>query len=262
MTLPALPVRFDYLRAVGRCPAFAKLKMELDAQGLSDETAAMQRGSAVHALLFETAKVTSYPGAVRRGKEWDAFQAENGGALILTKAEHDKAAAMAEAVRRHKEAVRLLEGTREKTINFKINGRDCRCTPDVAVYDSRAVELKTTFSADPVRFQSHALRLGYHGQLSWQLNAIKAAGLGQPKEAYIVAVESSPPYPVTVLRLTSRALEQGERLWRLWFERFQVCEQSGYWPAYAESVVDLDVPDDVELTFSDEALEAAGAPPF
>ncbi|HYF25325.1 MAG TPA: hypothetical protein VD931_06265, partial [Baekduia sp.] len=63
-------------------------------------------------------------------------------------------------------------------------------------------------------------------------------------------------------RLTSRALEQGERLWRLWFERFQVCEQSGYWPAYAESVVDLDVPDDVELTFSDEALEAAGAPPF
>jgi hypothetical protein len=73
----------------------------------------------------------------------------------------------------------------------------------------------------------------------------------KPLAAYVVAVESTPPFPVTVMRLTDRALDQGERLCTSWMETLLNCEASNFWPPYAQSIVPLDVPDDPEIEFSD-----------
>lgn len=216
----------------------------------------MQRGTAVHALLFGTRKVIGYPGATRRGKEYDAFVAANPDTEILTASEHAKAQDMAEAVRSCKLAEPWLQGEAEKTLLFKWMGLDCRATPDVRG-DGFLTELKTSVSSDPLRFQWHALRMHYHAQLRWQEYAV-----GTPvRDHMIVCVESVAPYPVTVFRVEPRALEAADKLLVLWAERLKNCEQSQSFPPYAQSIVPLDVPnDDEEIVFNDDGslnLEAA-----
>ncbi len=219
-----------------------------------EPTAAMERGSATHSLVLGGPKVIAYQGAVRRGKEWEAFEARHPDKLILTAKDYDIARRMADAVRAHPEAMRVLTGTCEKTLFWEMQGRKCRATPD-CVGDGFVTELKTARTSDPVRFAWQAAKMGYLAQCSWYETAIEMVHGKRPKDFYIVAVESSEPYPVTVLQLTPRARLQGEKMWRGWFERLRACEESGHFPAYCEAIVPLDVPDDdeLELTFGEAA---------
>ena len=242
-------LRFHHLKAAGRsgAHAFSAITGEQD-----PDTVAIERGSAFHSVVLETGRVLAYPGKVRRGKEWDAFETENIGSEILTATEYEKVMRMAEAVHKSRDAVDLLTGVRETMVEWRIFDQQCRGTPDVR-NDSRVVELKSCAVAEPMRFTGQALRMGYHAQLAWYLDGVLASGLGKPKDAFIVAVESAPPFPVTALRLTERAIEKGRGLYHLWLERFMGCERSGEWPGYVQSIIDLDVPDEVELDFGEAA---------
>jgi hypothetical protein len=237
------PIRFSHLRAYGRSGAHGKHARA----GGSDETAAMEKGTAVHALIFGNRKVIGYPGTVRRGKEFDAFAAEHVDAEILTMTAYDESRRIADAVLSSELAAPLLKGVVEQTIRFTWMGEQCRSTPDVRG-STFLTELKTTQSADPERFFWHSLRYHYHAQMRMQQIACMAK-----LDCYVVAIESSAPYPVTVLRFTDRALEQGEKLLMLWMERLRNCEQSRHWSPYVDSIVDLDVPEDEpELVFTGE----------
>ncbi len=115
---------------------------------------------------------------------------------------------------------------------------------------SFVTELKTCAVGQPDRFAYNALKYGYHAQIAFYMEACRSAGLCDPTDAYIVAVESSAPYVVTTLKLTERAIEHGARLYRIWFERLLSCEKANEWPGYCQSIVALDAPeDDVELIF-------------
>lgn len=251
-----IPVRFHHLRAMGLSPAHAKALIDGDE---ATATGSMRMGSGTHAMCFRTHPVVEYLG-VRRGKAWEEFQAEHVGSLILTTAEYERSLRMYEAVQAHELGAGLLSdgngNVRETSIYWNLSGRECRGTPDVANYATRVVELKTTVSADPVRFARQSMRFAYHASLAWYLDGIAATGRGTPSSAYVVAVESAAPYPVTVLKLTERAIEKGRALYRLWFEQLINCERSGSWPGYAQGVVDLDIPDDFELSYGDD-IEAA-----
>ena len=107
------------------------------------------------------------------------------------------------------------------------------------------VELKTARTANPDWFRRDALRMAYHAQLAWYADGLRAARLADVHHAFVVAVESAPPFPVVVFELTPEALEHGRKLCRLWLEQLLVCEQSDHWPGYAQSVVPLDV--DIDL---------------
>ena len=254
MSRPDLEIRFSHLKLAGtKSPAH--LRALLDGAE-EDPTYAMERGSATHAILFGTSRVTSYPGAVRRGKEWEAFEKENADAIILTRNDHEKALRMADALRKHAGAMDILAGQLETTLRWTDCGIRRRCTPDAVVPGSHAAELKTCATADPARFTWQAIRYGYHAQLADQLAGIRTVGtLGTVTDAYIVAIEATEPHPITILKLTPRALEQGAKLARLWFERVATCLATEQWPPYAQDVVELNVPDDDELKieFSDAA---------
>jgi hypothetical protein len=220
----------------------------------------MERGSGIHAVMFSTHQVIGYPGKVRNGKEWDAFKEKHAGAKILTMREYDKVCRMAESLYGHAGAMSLLfpkdpalqAGTRhEKTLYFKYMGRDARATPD-SLNPVALAELKSSKTSEPERFMRHAQRMHYHAQLAFYREAVRICGLGTPRESYVVAVESSAPHPVTVLRLTDRTLEQGERACRLWFERLRACEEAGAWPPYVQSVVDWDIEEELELEYADD----------
>lgn len=238
------PVHFSRLRLIARSPAHY-------AYATAEETPSLERGTAVHALVFETQRIVSWEeGRPRRGKDYDKFVADNPNALILTHVEGQKALAMAEAVRRCREAMRVLDGTRETLREWDLGGRACAGTPDV-VSRQFVTELKTTVSSHPERFAWQSLRMAYHAQLAWYLDGVMKGGQLAPENAYVVAVESTAPFPVTVFRVSNRAIEEGRKLYRLWWEQLMNCERSDEWPAYAQSVLELDIPGDVALDFGD-----------
>lgn len=240
------PVRFSHLRAYGRSPMHGHHARTVDSVQTSD----MQRGTAVHAILFGTRKVIGYPGAVRRGKEYDAFVAAHPDHEILTATEYDKALRMSEAVHEHETAYKLLHGTQEKTLLFKWMGLECRATPDNRGAGF-VTELKTSSSADPMRFLWHAKRMAYHAQLRFQEYACQEHG-EKIEDHFIVCIESEVPHPVTVFHVEPEALEEADRMLISWAETLKNCEASNTFPGYTQSIVPLVWPKDEELMFAEE----------
>jgi hypothetical protein len=247
--LPVLtdPVRFSHLKRMAQSPLHYRHSVEEQ----REDARHLRLGRTLHCILMGGKELAVYPGAVRRGKEWDKFAAAHVGCEIILAADYEVAEAMAGEVQKNRDAMDLLTGIKEKRIEWTYLGRRCAGTPDA--HADAIVELKTGRTSEPGRFVRDGIWYGYHAQLWWYRNGVISSGVGKPQSAYVVAVESSPPYPVTVLRLTQRALDQGERLCRLWMERLLACEAAGEWPGYVQGIVDFDVPeDDLGLVFADD----------
>ena len=277
------PIRFHHLKAMALSPAHCRYALDLserDEQG--ESTPAMQRGTATHAMLFGTVRVMTAPedaprkpSSVQRNAKkpspatidaiawWDAFERESAGAIVMPAAQYDTCARMADAVRAEPRAAEMLHGaTVEESILFNRDGLECRTTPDIRGLDFEC-ELKTTKSSQPEQFVWQSKRMLYHAQHAWHLAGMRGNGLLRgPGHAYTIAVEATAPYVVTVFRIDPHALEIGERCTRLWFERVKSCIESGQWPGYAQSVVDLDVPEDLDelaLSYEGDDTEADAA---
>jgi PDDEXK-like domain of unknown function (DUF3799) len=241
------PVRFSHLKNMGRSPAHYKASL-----GGRPDTLAMRIGRIVDVTLLGGPPLAVWEGT-RRGAAWEQFQERHlaSGAEIVTASEYESAEPLIEAVRNHEHAMHLLgSGIPKKRIFWNWLGRACSGEPDVA--GKYLVDLKTARCSEPGRFSKQAMWLSYHAQLAWYRNGLLLSGAEPPAQVFIVAVETSEPYPVTVFELTARAIEQGERLCRLWMERLLSCEATNEWPAYVQCAVDLDVPDELELTFGDD----------
>jgi hypothetical protein len=250
------PVRFSRLKLIARSPLHY-------AAATVEETMAMEVGSAVHSLVLGGKLVVQYVGepdeatgeikkVVRRGKAWEAFRAEHAGDLILTAGEYQAARAIADAVLANPLAAAALDGQREVERAWQFGRRACGGRIDCVTADG-VTELKVSNTADPARFVWHALRMGWLSQLAWYLDGLAAGGT-MLEHARIVAVEPKPPYAVTVFKLSAATLDQARRTYRSWFERLLVCEATDEWPPYAQSEVELDVPDnDVSLDFGEDA---------
>ncbi len=227
-----------------------------------EPSAALRIGTAVHAAVLGGAPVVRYDGT-RRGKAWDDFEASHPGATILTATEYDTAQACRNAIWYNGEAFKhcgLGIGINERLIEWDFNGVPFRSTPDRYYGPSDAatlVELKTTRSAQPAKFLRDATSRHYHAQLGVYRAALASVGVTVAK-ALIVAVETVPPYNVTVLELTDRALDVGYRTACGWLEQYKVCEASGEWPGYVQGPVTFDIEPEMDLDFSgiDDAEEA------
>jgi hypothetical protein len=251
-------LRFHHLKAMGQ----SALHCRESFQDERSDSLAMRIGSGVHALLLgKPTAVFDQPAkkgkgkAPRNGAAWQEFQERHRGCVILTPKEMKRAGAVSSSIEQHEAARRLLLSDnviREQTIEWDWLGRACRSTPDARSAYS-LVDLKTTRCAEPQRFSWEARQRGYHAQLAFYRLAIESKVGIAPLDCHLVAVESLPPYAVTVFRLTSRAIERGEALCRGWMERFLVCEAANQWPSYADEPVEMDVPDDdLDLVFDDD----------
>jgi hypothetical protein len=259
--LLAQPVRFSTLKWMAESPAHYRANVRTEARHL-------ELGSATDALLLGTSEVIAYQGKQRRGKDWEEFKAMNAGRLIVTKKEMALAEGMRDSVLACPDAVRLLKGRHQEEIFWKYLGRDCVSHLDCASEDGVYVtELKTAQTSNPSKFRWQAFKFAYHAQLAFYRLAKEYQTGTKPRAAYIVVVGSKAPHITVVMKVTEHALELGERLVRTWFETLLNCENANEWPGYAQSIVDLDAPDDVEMDFDlneimpmpggEEASEAA-----
>lgn len=258
-----VPVRFSNLKMMSKSP----MHYWQAVQRGWDPSLSQRVGTGTHALLFNQ-PWTVWTGSgngkkpVRNGGPWDAFRRANADKCIMSIGEYRKSRAISEAIKRKERAMELLTGTgtvREQQVAWKCLDRNCSSRPDVRA-PGYVVDLKTDKCAEPSRFARTGRWYGYHAQLAFYLDAVVASGLGTPDKAYIVVVESAPPYPVTVLRLTERAIDIGRRMCRLWLEQVLACEDEEYWPGYLESDAEFDIPDEegLELNIGGETVRLGG----
>jgi PDDEXK-like domain of unknown function (DUF3799) len=258
---PGCPhLHFSTLKHFGRSPAHYHYYAE---HGM-EPTYAMHLGTAIHNLVLENGdSIVLFDGKSRRGKAWDAFVAEqNPDSIILTEAEHDTATMAARSLGSHRGAIGLLHGLKEQRIEWTLNGRPCRGTVDAV--NGNMVELKSTNDARPEFFSRLAMRLYYFAQLAWYIDGYNRDVVVNPvghvnavDRAFIVAVETSPPFVVQTFELTPNALDFGRKQYRLWLEGLAVCEASGEWPGYVQADVPLDSPEEFALQFDGELVEVA-----
>lgn len=245
------PVRFSELKHIARSPAHYQYALR---HGRRDSIS-MRIGRIVDAALLGGREPLVWDGT-RRTKAYDAFEEQNPGADIVTMAEVEMARPVIDALVARQDVMDLLNsGVKQKRLHWEWLGRPCTGQPDV--HGRLLVDLKTARCSEPGRFTRQGTWLAYHAQLAWYRMGMVASGLQPPGQVLLVAVETEPPYPVTVLSVTERALDQGERLCRSWMERLIACEAVNHWPGYVESVVDFDVPDELDLDFGGDDEEAA-----
>lgn len=235
------PIRYSHLRAISRSPLHYRHACE----GYRDPTPAMRLGTIVHGLVLGGDGAPVIYEGERRGKAWKDFEAAHAGREIVTSNEVARAVPVADAVMADRVAGPLLraEGARrEETLSWSMDGLPCQGTPDSFDPETGVLlDLKTCADASPRKFASHAWSYSYHAQLAWYANALTLAG-HTVRECLLVAVETSAPFGVTVHRMSPRALEEGTRAWRAWWEQLRICITADQWPGYSESICTLDVP--------------------
>lgn len=215
---------------------------------------AFRIGSAIHYLLLGDPGKIGVIDARRGTKTWASSEAslrEEGCVELLNPRENALVRSLFGAIQRNEIAMRLLfDGTIIETrIDWTFNGKATRSTPDARRPRGHVVDLKSTVCAEPEAFMRHGGRLFYHAQAALYLDAIETLD-ARPEEAYVIAVEKSPPFPVSVFRFHERTLERGAKLCRAWIERLVACETTNEWPEYLLDVGTFDLGgDDLELEF-------------
>lgn len=237
-------------------------------------TTSKGKGSATHSVLLGGKRVVVYEGGARNPKfeKYQEFVAANENALIVIPSEARDVIGMRRSIEAHPRALAILEGEREKLIEWDVMGRKCAGTPDnvrlglpamnfrgrqyVACDGKVGAELKTSKTSAPWSFPWEAKRYGYAGQCSWYKNGIEqclAYAPGEVSDYFVVVVESTEPWPVTIFHYEERALNQARMEWRGWMDRLLECERTGQFPAYTDDDVSLGLDDDLDLDWdSDE----------
>lgn len=230
---------------------------------------AMVLGTAAHCATLEPerfgAEFAVYGGAVRRGKEWDAFSADAQvrGLTVITADERDTALAIAAAVRACPEAMKYLAtGHPEVSMEWTRNGHKCRGRVDwLTTLDGAdvVVGLKTSRDCRPREFGRQSADLAYHWQWAFYKDGFEAITGRTPYMVEIV-VESAAPHAVAVYIIGEAVMTQGRDEYEAALEELAECRASGVWPGPVQGEQELVLPDwaygegyEVELKFGEES---------
>ena len=220
-----------------------------------ESTRVMRIGTLVDRLVFGGELPPIWYGEKRQGNEWKAFALRHAGKDICTQAELDEARPIAAAVKEDPLAQEYLAGSPQVPLRWTMMGVECATRGVDLVGAGFIVDLKVTATTEPERWKWHARRMLYLAQLAFYREGCRQMGIDTSKGLFLCGVEAAAPHPVTVLRLSERALAEGEKCIHLWLEQLRACEASGKWPGYCQSVIELDTDGDVELVGLEDADE-------
>lgn len=169
-----------------------------------EPTDAMKLGTALHMKtlqpqLFESSYAV-IPASIKqkRGKEWDAFQAENEGKEYIKLAQFQQINGMSHALVNSIGCKQVFEQTpysdREVVLLSEINGVPVKSKVDMVCEKFGFVaDVKTASDASPDAFMRQASELGYDVQAAFYLMNAEECGLNVDKFGFFV-VETEPPY--------------------------------------------------------------------
>lgn len=197
-------------------------------------------GHAAHKLVLgKGADIIEVDAPDWRSKEAREIRATacNGVAPMLTH-ELAKARAMAEAVKAHPLAGPLFdEGHPELSIYHtdEATGVRLRGRLDwLRLYNERhlIIDFKTSVTAHPGEFIRRAADYGYHQQVAWYLDLVRAAVPNSDPTFWFVIVEKDAPYLVSVMELDDPSIAEGRRLNREAITTYAECMRTDTWPGY------------------------------
>ena len=228
------------------CPA--RFKWERDNR--QEPKRAFDFGKLAHTLILgegsDIVMVDADNWLTKAAKEQRAAAYE-AGAIPVLRDDYEAAHRMRLSVFAHDTAAALFrEGQAELSGFFtdEPTGTALRFRPDfMTELDGRVtcVDLKTTISADPAEFTRSVAKWGYHAQAQWYLQGLAEHGEEDARFLF-VAVEKTPPYPVSVIELDQEALREGQRLNRNAIDLFAECVRTDTWPAYGHNIHTVSLP--------------------
>ena len=210
----------------------------------AEPTPALIFGQIVHKLVLEREDfLTDFavaPGSDKRSKlgkeEWETFQATLNGRTVVSTADFLRASEMADAVRAHPLAAKLLAG-RHETPHFWTDpdtGEECKCRTDAeTVIDGQLwiVDYKTTQDASTEGFQREANKYGYDFQAAMYCEGVQAETGQTPRFAF-VAQEKAPPYAINIFVADEEFVARGYDIYRELLGLYHECRTTGNWFGY------------------------------
>lgn len=179
----------------------------------------------------------------RRGKAWDAWEAEHDGEVILSDAEWSSVLWMRQRLRHHGTAYRRLfcGGKPEVSIVGKCvhTGLEVRTRLDFLVdleESTLITDLKTTRDAAPSIWNKQCVGDMLHVQAAIQIGL--ASHLYDKIDYAFAAVDKAAPHRPEVFHLEPELLEVGVEDYRKIMEDFERCASTGMWfhQGFGESV--------------------------
>jgi hypothetical protein len=232
----------------------AHAKAILDGRVTFDSDA-MTLGTAVHQLLLRDDRVDilefdSYRKAEAQEKrDWS----RSIGRVPILRPRFDEAREIAQHVNGQMLELGITptpftKGSAEVVIRWDDpSGARCRALLDWLHDDLSVIDdLKTTSDASPRKFARHIFNMGYDVQAAFYVRAVRL-GTKMPDDFPFprfrwVVVETKPPYPISVHTLTERAMASAQVKVDTAIQLWNECMASGVWPAYPNSVQEVDIP--------------------
>lgn len=167
---------------------------------------------------------------------------------------------MAVALRKHPWASRLLTpgaGKPEQALFWRDGSMWKRCLIDwlrtpIPGHRLRIVEYKTCNKADNDSISNAIYDHGYHQQLEWQLEGIRALKLCDNPEGIFIFQEKKPPYLVNVVDLDYPTQMIGRRRNYEATITYKECMASGVWSGYSDELETVGVPEWVKRQYEGE----------
>ena len=178
----------------------------------------------------------------RRGNAWKEFQQEHEGKDILTAAEMDQLHGMKQAIKDHPGALRLLQQceVREMPVDFTKWGIKHRGIVD-AFGAGFLMDLKITNDVSERALSRVIWERRYYMQAAIYAHAMTYHGY-TVDECYIIAVQSSAPYHVTVCELLPHYIVRGHDEWCRLLELFQDWDGEPHHAHGDSATIEVDAP--------------------
>ena len=241
-------VSVHQLGAFAECPA----RYKWDREYPKEQTDAMWWGEVVHTAVLEPDRFASeykIVGINRTSKKaWAELEDENPEHELLTEKEGQEALAMAQAIRLHPAAGKLLgRGYDENPVENMFfweceeTGVKCRARMDFITDCGIIADVKTCGSAAADNFSKGAYNFRYHVQAAFYLWGAQKCGIEVDSFVFI-AVEKEAPYLVAAYAADPAMLELGRKTFREELARFAQCDRENHWPGYSDGIQSLSLP--------------------
>ena len=202
----------------------------------------MDRGSLLHMALLQPERLATdvavWRGKIRKGAEWDAFESDNDGKLILRGDDFDKVMAVYNEVKNHPLCGGFLAGcSAEVAMMLEDNGEFCRGQVDaVDIQRRRIIDVKTTDSGVSQDACERTIRtLHYREKMALYRRWI-AAITGTPANSWrcwnlFISMDETCP-AIAKIRMTDESLEWGESVMINALKKYSAARTANEFPIY------------------------------